>query len=340
MTYRNRNLPRRPAAGIALALVLACLSGCASFNPDNTPTLNLVRKHIVPESREMQVLAFPLVWPLGLAAGLLDTAVVHPVMVIDDAAYDTQRALWEDIDWDENYVTACVGLPWRAAFSPPAFAGSYFGRVLFDIPDRHAAERAAAKVRAAIETARQQIADGKPDEALRTLTAAELKPLGGQEAFEDVLADYEIAALEAAWQAERYPMMQPTWQTRRILESEKGDAMRALLERIREEGNPVARWQANVVEMTATKDEARRRAILTEALARPSAAYRLMAMQWMAANLPASQAMALRSNLMAIARQDADPTNRVFAQSLLTDLDARLARFIKSRAQGASDGKK
>ncbi len=114
----------------AAALLLA--GGCAVFNPQNTPVLNTV-EDAVPTDGLGRVVGFPLLLPFGAAALALDMAIVHPVSVADDAWTDAMDALWQELDWDKEYVSNVTWVPLRTGFTPAFWAGSLLFRSLFDV---------------------------------------------------------------------------------------------------------------------------------------------------------------------------------------------------------------
>jgi len=117
-----------------LALGL-CLGGCAWANRDNRPVWNAFEQHLVPDSDGAFYATLPLTVPGGLIAILLDTFIVHPATVADDAWHDAGDT-WDDMDWRESYYTEMVRLPLRVVFTPIAYVGSFLGRSLFDIEPR------------------------------------------------------------------------------------------------------------------------------------------------------------------------------------------------------------
>lgn len=119
-----------------LIFTLIVLWGCAAFNRDNTPALNYVEKKLWPEKAVARAIAFPVIFPVGVAAASIDAFIIHPAYVVDDAAEDTDDLLWSRIDWETEYVTECAALPWRAIFTPVIFTGSFLGRSMFDFPKR------------------------------------------------------------------------------------------------------------------------------------------------------------------------------------------------------------
>ena len=123
-----------PKVSLISLLAVCCFCfGCAISNRDNTPTLNLVREHLVPESRLAKVAAFPAVLPVKVVAAAVDGLVLHPPTVIDDAARDTKAALWRGFDWKKRYATECFRLPLRTVATPLLFAGSFLVRSAFDV---------------------------------------------------------------------------------------------------------------------------------------------------------------------------------------------------------------
>ena len=134
---------KRYSAFLAMAPVLLCL-GCAVFDRDNTPTLNWVEAHMLPERGAARTLAYPVVIPLGLLAISADALIVHPATVIDDAVEDTGDCLWEHFDWKTEYVTECASLTPRTALTPVVFSGAFIGRSMFAVPERAKKGRRAA----------------------------------------------------------------------------------------------------------------------------------------------------------------------------------------------------
>jgi hypothetical protein len=167
-----------------IAALVVC-SGCAVMNRDNTPTLNLVEKKLLPTETPQRYLVYPVLIPVGLGAVAIDALVVHPISVADDAAEDVRVALWRDLDWKNRYATECVLLPPRAVSTPFALLVCFFGRSVFDISPRggepHLRQRSKPSPTAPDETARQAeliakaeqaLLEAHPEEALIHATAA------------------------------------------------------------------------------------------------------------------------------------------------------------------------
>lgn len=124
-----------PQLLLLLALALCVLApGCAWANRDNRPLWNAYEEHVVPEGDVAFYATLPLTIPGGIVAILLDTFVVHPAMVADDAGHDAGH-LWDDMRWREAYYTELASLPLRAVATPLAFVMSFLTRSLFDLPD-------------------------------------------------------------------------------------------------------------------------------------------------------------------------------------------------------------
>lgn len=118
-----------PTCLLLIALSLSS-TGCAFFNRQNTPLLNAVERTMVPSSTSMRVVASPVVVPVGIAAGVLDVFVVHPIVVLPAVARDT-KGVWTHRA--NGYVTDMGTVIPRAAVTPVVFAGSWAGRSFFNV---------------------------------------------------------------------------------------------------------------------------------------------------------------------------------------------------------------
>ncbi len=178
----------RPLRAVVLhAVALLAAAGCAWSNPANRPVWNAFEQNVVPDGDIAFYATLPLTVPAGLGAILVDTLVVHPVRVLDDAAGDAGE-LWDDLDWQKQYYTELGFLPLRAAVTPLAFAGSWLGRICFDIPPRESrdpSKRAAAA---------QSAADARRTEWLAFLSALEQQVAAVPPARAPVEWDAELAA--------------------------------------------------------------------------------------------------------------------------------------------------
>jgi len=128
----------RKLGSAVLTAGIASLAGCAIANPDNRLLLNAMDANLTPSSTAGKWALAPLALPAGLAAGVLDAAVVRPVTQLDDAWGDTVDVLW-DIG-DETTFRQAVLTPLAAIATPLVFAGSWVTRSIFDVGDREPAE--------------------------------------------------------------------------------------------------------------------------------------------------------------------------------------------------------
>lgn len=126
---------RRSLLFFVLLSFLLC-GGCAVFNRDNTPALNVVEQHLVPADRTARMVASPVIVPIGLAAATLDMVLFHPLSVAGDAWDDTNDLLWKKLDWDHQFVTTTVLNAPRVAAMPVVFATDFLARSSFDFSRR------------------------------------------------------------------------------------------------------------------------------------------------------------------------------------------------------------
>lgn len=121
---------------ILISVTLQLCSGCAVFNRNNTPALNLVEQHLVPKEQTARLISAPLVVPIGFAAATLDMVLLHPISVAGDAWDDTNELLWQHQDWDNRYVTTTVLNAPRVLAVPVVFTTDFLARSSFDISRR------------------------------------------------------------------------------------------------------------------------------------------------------------------------------------------------------------
>jgi hypothetical protein len=126
---------RRSPLLLILLPLLFC-GGCAVFNRDNTPALNVVEQHLVPTDRTARMISSPLIVPIGLAAATLDMVLFHPISVAGDAWDDTNDLLWKKLDWDHQFVTTTVLNAPRIAVMPIVFTADFLARSSFDFSRR------------------------------------------------------------------------------------------------------------------------------------------------------------------------------------------------------------
>jgi hypothetical protein len=117
---------------LPLAVLALLCSSCAFMSRRNRPLMNACENALWPESTSAKVAVSPVVLPVCLTAGVVDTVLVHPVTVLDDAWYDTNAALWQPTD--RGYVTECALFPFRAGLTPPVWALHFTSRCLFLAP--------------------------------------------------------------------------------------------------------------------------------------------------------------------------------------------------------------
>lgn len=123
---------RRCLVALILAAVVLC-SGCAVLNPANRRTYNHVRNSLVPRYQEPTLGQYCVLVPAALVAVTLDTFIVHPAMVLDDAWRDTASLLWTDFDWEAHYVTECAKLPFRTILTPVVYLPTWLVHSIFDV---------------------------------------------------------------------------------------------------------------------------------------------------------------------------------------------------------------
>jgi len=117
---------------IALAAVmLSTCTGCAILDKDNRRTLNLLDENVQFESTGAKVAAAPLFIPVGLAAGLTDAVVVHPLASLPKAWENTSETVWENPKGSE-FHQAMIFLP-KVAVTPVVFTLIWTARAVFGI---------------------------------------------------------------------------------------------------------------------------------------------------------------------------------------------------------------
>ena len=261
-----RNQLRR-GAPLLFTLLLPLPTGCAFLNRDNTPLYNAVESHLWPESSGKRIAAAPLVIPAGLVAITADAFIVHPASVIDDAAEDTRDVFWDDFDWDDKYATECMLLPWRTVITPVFFTGDFLVRAGFDV--KHTADdsetldiqrAAAARMPEVLRQARELSAQGKPEEALNLLKAANFYEL----ADESLLTDCHALRFELQWRTGRLPAVDRYEVSERARQNPA--FYRPIFEQIRTQGSP-ADWLAlDCIQLGLEDDPAAQRALLLRLL--------------------------------------------------------------------------
>ncbi|MEC8653284.1 MAG: hypothetical protein VXY92_12065 [Planctomycetota bacterium] len=124
-----RALPRKTQA--AAVVFFAAWSSCAFMRPENRRALNYLDANLAPQSATARVVLSPVALPVGVAAGVADAVVVHPLTQADEAWRDTLDVLW---DYDQSSSFRQVLLtPLSVLATPLVFAGDWCCRAVFDL---------------------------------------------------------------------------------------------------------------------------------------------------------------------------------------------------------------
>jgi hypothetical protein len=117
---------------LLLSLVALTVGGCAFQNPKNTPILTALDEQVTPESTSAKV-AYGIFWvPAGVACGLTDLLVAHPVQATVPAARRTGGAVWST-DGQSFVERSLLFLP-RVAATPVVFTATWLFHCAFDMP--------------------------------------------------------------------------------------------------------------------------------------------------------------------------------------------------------------
>jgi len=312
-------------AGLLVIMMMALsMSGCAFFNRENTPTLNWVEDTLWPNDTTARVAVFPLVFPAGLLAVSVDAFVIHSASVVGDAGSDTGDALWDDMKWDERYMTESALLPWRSITTPIVFTGDFIGRAWFNIPKRIDEEKAETEQKQHEEQAERWIEEGeqllkdlRPSDALDHFLKTPDYPVP-----EPVQARMARAVVEAAIRCGRT----------HELESFRFNRYGALLERyypgeiahwLNEMGqsdNPIVRW--GIYEFTAdfSKNHQQRLEATQKALHDPNPVVRQRMLLFLDVRQRDGICVDSIPEVERIAQKDSEPMNQIVAEQLLRDL--------------------
>jgi hypothetical protein len=325
---------------IGACLIMAAFNGCAFTNRDNTPLLNQVENHLWPDETALRVAVFPVVFPAGLAAILIDAFVVHPATVIGDATKDTGDVLWSGWEWQDHYITECATLPWRAVLTPLVFSGDFLTRAMFDVPRRDAEEReeipreeeadrpeidraeARQEIREGLEEAQTSFAKGRYPEALQAITSI-YRAMENPEYIEALAPadrtaltiDLASMTLDAVIRSGRYDLMPARpWPDRERFQE---NIIEDRLEAMESSEDPLARWTAFLfrVRSRITDDGLYERA--REALSDPSTVLRHAALNWVDGNFTDAELRYLAPRLKEMAEKDPDPLNRARAGQVI-----------------------
>ncbi|MHC4860182.1 MAG: HEAT repeat domain-containing protein, partial [Planctomycetota bacterium] len=317
---------------LAAALLL---EGCAWLNRDNTPLLNLVEENLWPESTGSRLAVFPVVFPLGFVAITGDAFVVHPITVVGDAIEDTGDALWDDWDWDEQYVTECAAIPWRAVATPFVFTGDFLGRAMFDVPRRAEEERKEERKKepetrkedvARTEALARSLAEakgllraGRASEALDSGLAIFARRGESRRArYYELLTEVKELILEAAHRSGRH---------QELLREDLLDEIDSLPGRLPEilasmqaSSSPQVRWTVLRIcsrGFTSARRGAQRRELLRSALGDSDPVIRYAALEVLASHYHSRAFRRLRADVERMSREDPDPVVKAFARRVL-----------------------
>jgi len=293
---------------LAVTLLLpALLSGCACFNKDNVPTLNFVEKHLVPESTTGQIVASPVLFPIGLVALTLDITVVHPAAVIPDAVTDTKDALWDDLDWDKMYVTECAALPWRTVFTPVVFTGDFLGRAFFDVAGK-------AKHSDELEKARKLVEEEKYSEAKPLLKGPWKYKMPNKQRQEAMFLELKVLCLTGDYEAMN------DWDMLELMKSDRKQEVLALLDSCRKSDQPMVRWTSSRALLVAYERETEKlRDLFRELMAEQDPVLRALALRFVGER-GSPRAAPLLPDLKRVAQEDSNPTNRALAAHIVEQL--------------------
>lgn len=121
---------------LGLVISVLAVSGCAVSNRQNTPLLNEVREHAIPKNKELNLFTLPMIVLVGGCAGTVDAVVIHPALVFDDAAGDTNDILKWSARWKGHYFTQSALVIPKAVATPVVYLTAYIRRAVFDVDPR------------------------------------------------------------------------------------------------------------------------------------------------------------------------------------------------------------
>ena len=131
---------RPPSDGVGilrvapLALLVALTAGCAVDLREHRNVLNWLDGELTPASTTARVALVPVALPVGVAGYLVDSFLVNPVRVADDAWFDTVDLLWTSRG--ESTFRRMLLVPFAAIATPFVLVGDWLGRFLLPIPSR------------------------------------------------------------------------------------------------------------------------------------------------------------------------------------------------------------
>ena len=116
-----------------LLVVLTCSASCAMGNSERRRALNYLDANWIPSTATGRWLAAPIALPAGLAAGVTDAVVLHPLSQIDDSWSDTVSAVW-DFSASTEFRTVLL-VPLSTIATPVVFGGTWLFRSVIDCRD-------------------------------------------------------------------------------------------------------------------------------------------------------------------------------------------------------------
>jgi hypothetical protein len=123
-------------ACLCLTLAAMLTAGCAFTNPNNTPLLTMLDESVAPESATGKALLSPVFVPVGLASGVLDICLIHPIRALGFASEDTYRVVWADPKG--SFAAQSLRAVPKAVVTPVVFAFCWVGESLFDLRPQEA----------------------------------------------------------------------------------------------------------------------------------------------------------------------------------------------------------
>jgi hypothetical protein len=289
--------------------------------------LNQVEEHLWPEDTALRVAVFPLVFPAGLAAVLIDACVAHPASVIGDAAKDTGDVLWDNWEWEDHYVTECAILPWRAVLSPLVFTCDFLARAFFDIPPRSPLEEldeegAKQQVKEWLEDVRDRFDRGmyiQTLEAIRSI-CRDLPDLEDALEPQDLLGfnvELTYLSLQAAYRSGRYDLMPVPSLPERLDAPEDRKAMDQRMQDMQASDHPLARFTAYLFEMQSRSSDDGLIDSARAALSDPDGMVRYALLAWVDRNFRSRKKQLLAPQLKKLAESDPEPLIRAYAGQIV-----------------------
>lgn len=304
-------LLKNAAAVIILGLLL---QGCAFLNRDNTPLLNGVEKHLVPEKTWQKAVAFPLIFPVGICAITLDAFIVHPISVADEAYDDTMDTLWKRLNWKDEYMTECFLLPWRTISTPIVFTGDFLGRAMFDIPDRSSKIKREAKTKDLIVELEQLLSEKKYSEVINKLN----KSSEHSYSMYDPDNKMDYIKFKAAYLGGLYDSYTAIF-IRKFSLSKFKDDVKGILNELQKSENPYSRWKGLEGDIYLNSDKSSRVEYIIEKYNDPDPGVRLMLLNMI--NMIATDDIRdFTSDIEKLKEKETEPMNKAILESILFNM--------------------